>query len=243
MSLLTIVQEVASRLSLPIPATVVSNTDKTALRLLSLAREEGRAMSRHGPWKRLTAEKTFTTVAQEIQTSAVPSDLDWIIPETIFNRTLRKEVEGPLTPVEWQQHKATLVTRVNPAFRIRGADFLMGPAPSAGETIAYEYVTKNWCTSAAGTAQTSWTADGDLPLLDEELHILGIIWRFRWRLGVDYSADSATYELEVSRALNREGSRRRISTDGPYGRHGSEAIAGEPGNLILTDSGDQLLWD
>ena len=37
-------------------------------------------------------------------------------------------------------------------------DILINPAPSAGHTFAYEYMSKNWCESSGGTDQAAWAA-------------------------------------------------------------------------------------
>jgi hypothetical protein len=214
MSLITIIQNAADRLSLPRPSAVVLSTDQTVVQLLGLAQQEGKELARAGAWQALTSEKTFITVAQAIQTGALPADFDWIVPDTAFNRTLRRRIAGPLTAEQWQLTLATLVTLVNPAFRIRGGDILITPTPAAGHTVAYEYVAKNWCQSSGGTAQAAWAADSDSAKIDEELHTLGIVWRFKKSKGFDYAEDFATYQIQVKQALNRDGGSPRISTSG-----------------------------
>lgn len=243
MSLLTIVQNALSRMGLPRPTAVIGATDATVRECLALTQQEGKELSRRGIWKALTAEKTFTTVATAAQTDALPSDLDWIIPDTMFNRTLNRAIEGPLSPPEWQQYQAVLVTRVWPAFRIRGSSLLISPTPAAGDTVAYEYITSKWCRSSGGTAQAAWAADDDTAVLDEELHTLGLIWRFKHAKGLDYGDAAGLYDLQVRQALTREGVRPRLSTDPATRRRGADAIAGARPNVILTEGGDQLLWD
>jgi hypothetical protein len=244
MTLLSIIQEAAQRLLVQRPTEVVSSEDKTATRLLALAQEEGRSLNRHAAWKKLQREWTFTTTAAEAQTTGLATDLDWIIPETIFDRTLKRPVEGPLSPQEWQSIESNLITRVWPAYRIRGTSMLLSPVPVAGKTIAYEYITQNWCLSSVGVEQSSWAADTDTPILDSELHILGIVWRFKFRSGFDFSDDLQIYEAEKTRAIMREGVRPRLSSDGPWkNRHGADAIAGARPDIILTEGGDAIGWD
>lgn len=213
MSLLTVIQNAASRMSgITRPSLVVSSTDPTVIQLLALAQETGKALSREGSWRALTAEATFTTVAAAAQTSSIPADFDWYLPDTMFNRTRRRRVSGPLTPEQWQLAQATLVTYVNPAFRMRGTSILISPTPSAGESVAYEYMTTKWCQNAAGdTPQAAWVADTDTALVDEELHTLGIIWRWRKSKGLDYAEDFNTYEYQVAQALLRDGGKPRLS--------------------------------
>lgn len=214
MSLLTLCQAAARQLNVAVPSSLVGNTgNETAMLLLRLASEEGFSLMRRYPWQMLTAEKTFTTVAADEQTNAIPTDYDRMIPETMFNRGTRRRVAGPLSAEEWQQTKATLVTYVNPTFRIRGDALLMSPNPPAGETVAYEYVSKHFCKSAGGTTQADWVADSDLGRLDEGLMSLGLVWRFRQVKGLSYAEDLNLYERRVSDAEMRDGVKPRISGD------------------------------
>jgi hypothetical protein len=242
MSLLSICQNACYRLSLEAPSAIIGSTNKIAIQLLALAKEEGKQLSRKGSWKVLTSEQTFTTTAASAQTDALPSDLDWIIPETMYNRTSSRKVGGPISPEDWQAIQASLTTLVHPVFRIRGTSLLLTPTPAASETVAFEYITTKWCQSSGGTAQTTWAADTDTAKVDEELHTLGILWRFQRAKGLDYSAEISEYETQVRQALMREGVRPRISTD-PYCERGADVVAGTQPDVILTDSGDNILWD
>jgi hypothetical protein len=231
MSLITIIQNAADRLSLPRPSAVVLSSDQTVAQLLGLAQQEGKELARAGAWQALVAEQTFLTVAQEAQGNAIPADFDWIVPDTAFNRTARRRLAGPLTAPDWQSSKAT-VTLVDPAFRLRGNAMLLTPAPGPGETIAYEYVSRNWCRSGGGAPQAAWGADHDTALIDEELHTLGIVWRFKKSKGFDYAEDFATYQIQVKQALNRDGARPRIST-GPASGARMPMAPQVPDTLVL----------
>ena len=218
MSLLTIIQGAVDRIgSMTRPTTVVTNTDPTIRQLLSLAQQEGKELARIGDWQALKSEKTFITVALESQATAspvaIPTDFDWYLADTMYNRTSRRKVNGPLSGIEWQQMKATLVTLVNPAFRFRGNAIFISPTPTAGETVAYEYMTKNWCQSSLAVAQSAWAADTDTAVLDEEFHILGLHWRWKKAKGLDYAEEFSTYQMQTEQALMRDGGRPRISAD------------------------------
>lgn len=219
MSLLTIMASVCSRLSIAIPTTVVSNTSAQVSQLLYLAQEEGEDLASRCAWKALMKEKTFTVTLAAAQTGALPTDFDWMIPETIFNRTERRAVEGPIDPADWQLLQAGLVGRVFQAYRIRGDELLITPTPTAADTIAYEYVSKNWCESSGGTGQAAWAADTDLPLIDAELHTQGIVWRFLKMRGMDHADYYRDYEKNVMKAMIREGTRPRIQLDDTRGKH------------------------
>jgi hypothetical protein len=210
-TLLAIVQSAADRLGLTRPSTVISSPDENAKILLGMAQEEGEALADRYTWQALQTEHTFST-ADGTASYALPTGFDFLIKDTVFNRTSRRRMLGDLTPAQWQETQASLVTMVNPAFRIRGSLFYISPTPTAIETVAYEYVTKNWCQSSGGTGQTQWAADTDVALLDEELIKLGVIWRFRAKKGFDYAEDMNSYEIAVNNAILKDGARVNIDT-------------------------------
>lgn len=232
MTLLTIVEDVCDRLSLVRPSSAIGSTDIVVRQIVGLAQQEGKELASRASWQILQSEATFTAVAIELQTGAIPSDFDWYIPDTMFNRTTRRWVEGPLSPMEWQETQASLVTRVNPAFRIRGDAIYINQVPTAGHTFAYEYVSKNWCESEAGAGQAKWLADTDVPRIAEELHILGIVWRWKKAKGTEYGEDFATYERQVAQAIQRDGAKPRIYSDG-VGRARVPTAPQAPETIIL----------
>lgn len=211
MSLLTIVQGAADRLGLTRPSSVTTSSDPLAVTLLGLAQEEGKTLARRHSWQVMQTEYTFPTVAST-SSYALPTGFDRILVDTVFNRTRRRRMVGDLTPAQWQETQASLVTRVNPAFRIRGNLFYISPTPTAAETVAYEYISLNWCQSAAAVGQTAWALDTDTGILDEELMTLGIVWRFKSAKGLDYAESMTSYEIEVGNAILRDGAPVRIDT-------------------------------
>ena len=219
MTLLTLAQAACDIIGMPRPTSVMAGADQTARTMLSLAQREGRALARRWTWTALRKQQTFTTVAQTVQTGAVPSDFDRMVSETFWNRTDQLRVVGPVTPEEWQGLVASVALPIESAFQMRAGQIELYPVPTAGETYAYEYVSTQWCQSASGTGQTAWVADTDTGLLDEELTTLGLVWRFKQSRGLDYAEDMTTYEEQVLQAMARDGTRRtaRLAREIDYG--------------------------
>jgi hypothetical protein len=206
MSLLTIIQNVCNSpgVGLAVPTVVVTSADAGILELLQLANQEGKELGKRFDWPVLTAEQTFTTTAAAVQVGAIPSAFDRFVNDSMFNRTTARKVVGPISPQQWQAIQANgSYTSVIQSFRRRGTDLLITPTPAAGETIAYEYISKNWCESSGGTDQSAWVADTDVGLLDEELMKLGIIWRWRKAKGFSFQDALDTYNSEVEKAAGR----------------------------------------
>lgn len=206
MSALTLAQSVCRRIGLPSPTTAVSSTDAQVLQVVELANEEGKELAKRPPygWQALQNQATFTTTAVELQGTieAIAPGMSKIINDTIWNRDLRRPIFGPLGPQNWQQLKALNMVGPWNQFRIRNGQLLFIPPPAVGQSCYFEYVTKYWCTSSDGlTGRAAFLQDTDVTLLDEELMVLGTIWRWKAAKGLEYAEDFNKYERQVIDAI------------------------------------------
>lgn len=214
MSLLTLVANAAEELNLPTPSVVITATDQTTITMAALANREGKDLASRGQWQALTKEATFTTVAAELQGTLADlaiDDFKYMLGETIWIRDLIEPIGGGISPQTWQMYKATNITGPYPKFRIINKSLYMIPAPAAGQTAAFEYMSGNWCQSSGGTGQSAWEADTDTGILDEDLMTLGLKWRFLRSKGFDYAEEFATYESRVNDALARDSTPQRLT--------------------------------
>lgn len=215
MTLLTVVQSVSRRLTLPVPTAVASSADVNVQLMFDLANEDGKELQRRCNWQILTKEFTFPTTSAAAQAGALPADFDRFIGNTQFDRTTRRQVLGPITPQVWQAIQAQpQLNRVFLAFRQRGGQILVTPNPATGDTFAYEYVSANWAQSQGGNGQAAYAADTDTALLDENLINLGVRWRFKKEKGFDYGEDFATYERMVGIAMANDGGKGALDFTG-----------------------------
>jgi hypothetical protein len=210
MTLLALCQEVSGRLGLETLSSVASSTNQTARRLFRLSNASGRALARRADWQVMRKEHTFLTVAQYEQTNGdLPDDFDRYVQETGFNRTSTRPLAGPLTPQEWQQTQS-LTANIAPtdSIYIRGNVIYITPAPAAGETVAFEYMSKYWVETAASTTgadATSFANDTDETVLDEEMITLDILWRYTQSRGLPYAEDFRSAELMIADRISRDG--------------------------------------
>ncbi len=214
MTLLTTIQGACDRIGLSRPSAVVSSSDQQVRELLALANEEGMELSRRADWQALTKEQTFTSLAQETQTSMVPADYDRFVSDTFWNRTRKRAFQGPVTSQDWQYIKAMTTAPLPEVFIYRGNDILIQPVPTAGDTFAFNYVSKNWCQSSGGTAQDAWAADTDTGLLPERLITLGTVFRWKAMKGLSADIDGAMYDTQVRQALLRDKPARTLNMAG-----------------------------
>lgn len=216
MNLLELVQDVADLLGIPRPASVYGSLDAGVRQLLQLANREGRELSSRYPWQVLTNEATFTTVATESQGTlasiiGATQTLRSVVNETLWNRTTGEPVCGPRDGRTWQAYKSQTFTSPLAEYRIRGGSLLMLPAPTAGQTVALEYVSNCWLTDSTGaTYRTGFAADTDVVLLDPEIMRIGLEWRWLQRKGFEYAESFASYERMVADAMARDGTKPTI---------------------------------
>ena len=221
MNVLEICQRFANAVGFPEPSTAVANQAEDVMQIVELLNQEGRALSRRHDWQALTFEGTFTTVATESQGTlasiiGATQQLRKIVNDTIWNRTTQQPVCGPLSNRNWQAQKALSLTGPFPEYRIRGNTLRFDPAPTAGQSCYFEYISKCWCTDVTGaTYRTNVAADTDEVLLDDEIMLAGLEWRWLRKKGLSYAEEFASYEGLVADAISGDATKRTIHLDRP----------------------------
>ena len=218
MSLLTICQDAANEIGVPSPSTVVGSTDTTNIQLLAAANREGKNLVAGYDWQTLIKEEAHTTLAAESQgdMSTIATDFLRFSNDTMWNRTTDRKNYGPLNNAQWQRLKASVSSGITNYFRIRGNALLFHPAPPAGESVFFEYIGKNWAITSGSTANaTSFAADANTTVLDEDLITLGVIWRFLKQKGLPYDNQFQEYRLKLSEKQSKDGAKQIIRMAGP----------------------------
>lgn len=209
MTALGIIRSTMGRMSLTQPTVAFTSTDLQVLQLLELLKEAAEDLFNYGDdggWQALQREQTFITVAQEIQTNTpIPADFGRFINGSFYDRTSQRQLFGPLTPAQYQAQKARPVL-VQPflAFQERGGVFMISPAPAAGDTIAYAYVSNFYAISSAGQPKREFTSDDDTTFLDEELLKKSLRWRWKQAKGLDYGEDLVSFERDVAKKYGQD---------------------------------------
>jgi len=156
-----------------------------------------------------TVGNAGTTMAFGQEAYSLPSSYDHMIPGTFWDRGYRWQVQGPLTPQEWQVLKSGLSpTGPRRRFRIFGGAVHLDPIPFDSNTLVYEYFLNGYCQGADGSVKPLFTLDTDTYLLPDDLLIQGMIWRWRRAKGLDYTQEFDTYEKSVQREMARDASAR-----------------------------------
>ena len=219
-TVLSVVQQAAVRLSQSEPSSMVGSSDKNVLQFLGLLNEEGRALRKRYPWQFTINEGSFTTVATESQGAldgtivSSANNIDYILNDVMWDRTSLLPILGPKSAKNWQALKALSVGGVYLEYRIRGGNLIIYPTPTAGDSVYFEYVSKNWISNAAAdTFYTRVNLDTDLVMLDDEALILGVKWRWLKAKGLEYAEDFNSYEAYVADLMTRDGTKPVISAN------------------------------
>lgn len=235
-TMLSVVQDFFGRQNLPVPTTVYGTTDPQVLQVMKLLEEEGNDLSQRNAWQGLINEASVTTIGLDDQgamSSLASNGFRYILNDTIWSRTRRLPVCGPLDPVKWQMLQALFVSGPYYRYRIRQNHLLVNPTPPVGESWYFEYVSYNWITDSTGAIyRNRFLADTDLIVLPGDLTLQGLRWRWLREKGMDYAELFRTYEMQVKDAMGRDGGKPILAMDG------GARMGPQPGIFVPTGSWD-----
>ena len=234
-TLLDIIRRFMERTGLPKPAFSIGNTDAQVAQILGLLEEatEELVMRNARGWQILNREAVFVTKAQEVQGSL--SDLApgfrVVINDTLFNRTTRLPIYGPLLPMERQATKALQTAGPYYRYWIANDQLHLYPTPPAGQTIAFEYTsTACWSDGQSPATYSEYpTTDTAICLFPKPVVIAQLRWRWKKEKGLEYAQDFDSAELLLNAAIAADGTRRVVDLGG------TELVA-RPGIMIPTGS-------
>lgn len=218
MNLLGVIQEFCKRTALPSPTAVMSSQDDQLLQLVGLANEVIEDLIMRPTWTGLQIGTTFTTVAAESQgllSTLAAYGFQWLIDNTMFNRTTGLPIFGPRSPQQEQAGKALGMTGPLTTYRIQQGYLLFYPTPTAGDTIAFEYASKYPILAVNDTTYKKFfTADTDQWVLDESLLLKGLRWMWKKEKGLAYAEDFRSYETYVTQSMAHDGTKANLNLNG-----------------------------
>jgi hypothetical protein len=222
-TVLTIAQAVADEVGIPRPSSLVGSTDDTARQLLALLNREGQDLIAAHDWAACQRDKTVT-VTSGTATYAVPTDFAKIIDDTMWDTTNKWPMLGPLNSTEWAMLlKGISISTPRRIWRLVGKSdgtysgatafyVQIAPTPTnSTDTFYYEYISNGFARKSADASAGVFDDDADIPILPEQLFILGGIWRFLRAKGLPYDEEKDAYEREVARCMAQDKSARVLS--------------------------------
>lgn len=234
-TLLDIIRRFMERTGLPKPAFSIGNTDTQVAQILGLLEEatEEIVMRNARGWQILNRQAIFQTKAQEVQgsLSELAPGFRAVINDTLFNRTTRLPIYGPLLPMERQATKALQTAGPYYRYWIANDELHFYPIPPAGQTIAFEYTsTAAWSDGKTPVNYSEYPdSDTAICLFPKPVMIAQLRWRWKKEKGLEYAEDFAMAERLLNAAIAADGTRRVIDLGG------TELVA-RPGIMIPTGS-------
>lgn len=220
LSVLAIVQEATKRSGLPVPTTLVSNSDPQVQQLQSLFNELMQETIKRYRFQVCILNPTWTSVATSNQGTI--QSLWGIEPESINNATmwdftLRRPIFGPMDDTNYQIIQALIPSGPIFQYRIQDNNLLILPPPPAGNTHSAIIRSKNWLALAGNTANLSYYIqnDTDTPLIDDTTLIMGLKYRYKKEKGLPYAEDEQSWESMISNIALRDGSKSMLYMDKP----------------------------
>jgi len=216
MNLLTLVQRFCRRTGIPSPPVVIGSTDNQIIQILGLLEEEINDLASRHTWQGLDHQGTHTTIADEDQgnINTLAAGFRYLRNNTMWDETEGLPVIGPLNGQQWQALKSVFANGPRYQFRFLGNHLLVNPIPEAGHSWVFEWSSKEAILDVDGTTTKEFfTSDLDTFLLPDNLHLLGLRWRWLRENGLDYAELFNTYEFQVKDAMGRDGGAARVSMD------------------------------
>lgn len=219
MSILSVVQKHCRRTGIPIPSALFGTQDKQALQILELAQEVVEDLCDRWTWSALTKETTFTTVLgpdQGAVTDYATEGYMQILQETMYNRTLRLPLFGPISEQEWQIMQALVTTGPFYKYKITDGKIWFNPAGVAGQLCAFSYKSSWACFNQAQTVYgPEFLADTDGFVLGDTLLLAGLRWKWKAEKGLDYAEELQRYEVMANNMSGADGTKKVLNMGSP----------------------------
>lgn len=205
MTILTAMQSAAIRLVGYKPSVFFSSQNKFEQEIVDLVNEVAKDCVASDDWQALT--KIYNINADGVQT-------DFDFPSDYERQLLNSDIQD-FTNWAWgYQH----LTDINDfAFRrARGFEpypgawiiydnqFHFAPAPSAGNSASFPYISNNYATGVDNTSKSAFTSDDDNFVLSERMLTLGLIWRWRENKKLDYTGDFEQFQKCVDELMTKD---------------------------------------
>lgn len=231
MTLLASVTQVCQALGAPAPASLIGSLVPANLRALAVANDAIRRLVDQYPWSAQIVDYTFS-FTNGTEFYAAPADYGKPINQTAWDTSLRRPINGPINPQDWQFFKQYGVSGgVWPRFRIKGNRVQIDPIPTTANldacTISY-YSKYGVVLATPGTFANARTfvADADMFFCEDHLFELEFKWRYLRSKGLDYAEEMTDAQAALWEAFTTDGSKTVIDSGDPALRGNPNTIPG-----------------
>ena len=132
-------------------------------------------------------------------------DFYCLINNTIYIKDTHERIIGAISPAQWAREKVFSHDGSGIKFRIQNGMFKFLTPPSGNVKIAFQYRSNCVVWDFESFAEKSEiSANTDVPIFDEYLVKLAILWRWLKRSGLDYAEEYEEYDREIRKRFGSE---------------------------------------
>lgn len=197
MTILAAMQSAAMRLMGHRPSVFFGSQDKFTMEIADLVNEVAQDVVKSHDWQALKRIQTMTGDGTSDE-FAFPADYDRML-LTAEMQDLTNWAWGycHITDInDFMYQEASGFGPYPGGWIIYGDAFHFSPAPPAGQTASYPYISNAYAMSG-GSPASAFTGDGDQFLLPERLLTLGLIWRWRENKKLDFTGDQEAFAKAI----------------------------------------------
>lgn len=232
-SILDIAKEAADICAVQRPTDLFSNVSQNDILFASVVKQALDSLMRHADWQCLIREAVLHTTPGQTDyvIDRIVPDFYSLVGETLYIEDSSKRVVGAISEERWAKEKQFHVPQIDVLFKIQNNMIRFVGDP--GEIfVHFAYKSKAVCLDGVtGQPKPQMTANSDVPIFDEYLVKLGVVWRFQKRSGLDYTEEYNEYIRE----LNKNYAQTKAAADICLG-NANDVFSGANGGVVIDAS-------
>ena len=226
-TVLGIVQGFCREFAQPVPSGLSGSTDAGALQMREMLQSIGEFCLEATDWDFASRDVTWSALLAEEQgelQTLFPDGFVSLVRNTLWDRTEREVIPGPVSPGEWAAFRADFLSPDTRCYIARRRLYLW-PAPTAPKTLSATYKSDHWLVSSVGASKAVITADDDSPLLPTPLMRAGLAFYWKRAKELPYAVEEKRFMDMLSDYGSRNVLRPALQMD-------NEATGPRPGIIV-----------
>lgn len=208
MTILTAMQSAAMRLVGTRPSVFFASSDQFEQEIADLVNEVAGDICKYHEWQALKRVYNLPTDGVETEFS-FPDDYDRQLVVTniqdLNNWVWGYDHVANMNDFLYLQARGFALTPG--AWTIFGNKFHFYPAPAAGNSATFPYISLNYASQQGGNLASRFTADSDSFVIrgGDDLLTLGLVWRWRENKKLDYTGDQEAFTMKIEQLAAKDG--------------------------------------
>lgn len=201
-NILDICKEAADITATQRPSDLFSNESQHNQIFLGISKSTLSSIMRYGDWQDLTKEASIRTVCNKTvyPIDTIVPDFYCLLNNTVYIKDEKEKVIGSITAEDWMRKKYFDCPDIDIKFKIQNNCIKFLKAPAGGLKIVFQYRSNAVCTDAETYEEKATiTKNTDIPIFDKYIVLLGIVYRWLKRNGMDYSEEYNEYQKEINK--------------------------------------------